>query len=95
MPTPINVQLVAAPGCSKCIEVKEAITRALDQLNGDYPIELTELNLPDHPELTDRYEIWSTPALIINDELAFHGRVGEQELREKLAAASHSTGSES
>lgn len=95
MPTPINVQLVTAPGCSQCIEVKEAIRRALGQLDGEYPIELTELNLPDHPELTDRYEIWSTPALIINDEVAFNGRVEEKALREKLAAASQSSDSES
>lgn len=84
MPTPINVQLVTAPGCSQCIEVKEAIRRALGQLDGEYPI-----------ELTDRYEIWSTPALIINDEVAFNGRVEEKALREKLAAASQSSDSES
>jgi len=86
--TPITVQLVTAPGCSKCEQARAAITDALGQLHGEYPIDLQELNLPDHPELTDEYEIWATPALIINGELAFSGRVNEQALRDKLAAAS-------
>ncbi len=88
MTTPITIQLVTAPGCSKCVQAKEAIKNALDQLHGEYPIELTELNLPDNPELTSEYEIWATPALIINGELAFSGRVNEQALHDKLASAS-------
>lgn len=90
MTTPISVQLVTAPGCSKCEQVKATITDALGQLQGEYPIDLQELNLPDHPELTDQHEIWATPALIINGELVFSGRVNEQELRDKLAAAGRS-----
>jgi thioredoxin-like negative regulator of GroEL len=90
MANPISVQLVTAPGCSKCEQVKAAIKDALGQLHGEYPIDLQELNLPDHPEITDQYEIWATPALIINGELAFSGRVNEQALRDKLAAASQS-----
>ncbi|HEV2125788.1 MAG TPA: glutaredoxin family protein [Chloroflexota bacterium] len=57
MTTPITVQLVTAPGCSKCEQAKEAIRQALSQLQGEYPIELQELNLPDHPELFTEYEI--------------------------------------
>ncbi len=90
MTTPISVQLVTAPGCSKCEQVKAAIKDALGQLHGEYPIDLQELNLLDHPELTSEYDILATPALIINGELAFSGRVNERALRDKLAAASQS-----
>lgn len=88
MTAPIVVQLVTAPGCSKCEQAKADIKDALGQLHGEYPIDLHELNLPDHPELTSEYEIWATPALIINGELAFTGRVNEQALRNKLTEAS-------
>lgn len=92
MTTPISVQLVTAPGCSTCEQAKQAIREALDHMQGEYPVDLQELNLPDHPELTSEYEIWATPALIINGELAFSGRVNERALRDKLAAASQSAG---
>ncbi|CAN5583559.1 hypothetical protein BH23CHL5_BH23CHL5_24930 [soil metagenome] len=86
----IAVQLVTAPGCTKCEEIKATITGVLNQLRSEYPIEFTELSLPDYPELTAEYEIWTTPTEIINGELAFSGRVNEQALRDKLAAVSQS-----
>lgn len=90
MTTPIILQLVTAPGCTKCEEIKATITGVLEQLTKEYPIVFAELNLPDHPEFTDEYEIWTTPTVIINGELAFSGRVNEQALRDKLAAVSQS-----
>jgi predicted thioredoxin/glutaredoxin len=45
-----------------------------------------ELDLLEQPELAAEYGIWSTPALMINGELAFTGTVKESDLREKLSA---------
>ncbi len=89
---PISVQLVTAPGCSKCEQAKQAIISALDQQRGEYQIqiELTEVNLVDQPEIAAQHGIWATPALIIDGELAFQGRVNERELQAKLAAAAES-----
>lgn len=85
--SPIVVHLVTAPGCSKCEQAKNAIADAVDQQRGEYQIELTEVSLVDQPEIAAEHDIWSTPALVINGELAFQGQVDEWELREKLMAA--------
>lgn len=85
--TPIAVQLVTAPGCSKCEQAKQVIASAVDQHRGEYQIELTEVNLVEQPEIAAEHDIWSTPALVINGELVFQGRVDERELQAKLAAA--------
>jgi thioredoxin-like negative regulator of GroEL len=89
--TPIAVQLVTAPGCSKCDQAKKVITDAIEQQRGAFQIEFSEVDLVERPEIAAEHDIWSTPALVINGELAFQGRVNEQELRAKLAAAGSRT----
>ena len=89
--TPITVQLITAPGCAKCAQAKQAITNALGQLEDTYRIEVAEVDLTEQPELASQHGIWSTPALVINGELAFVGPVNEQELRRKLTAAAERT----
>ena len=51
-----------------------------------------ELELTEHPELLDSYDIWATPALIINDTLSSVGRFNEQEIRKQLAIADQEMG---
>lgn len=82
---PITIQLVTAPSCANCLKAQKAISDTVDALGREYPIEFSELELTEHPELLAQYDIWGTPALIINDELVFVGKVDEQQLREKLA----------
>ncbi len=57
-----------------------------------YRIEVREVDLTEQPEVVGEYGIWSTPALVIDGELAFVGRVNERELGQKLAAATERTG---
>ena len=82
---PIAIQLVTAAGCANCLKAQQAITGTIAGLADEFPITLSQLNLVDHPELLSQYDIWGTPALIVNDELAFVGTVDAQRLREKLA----------
>lgn len=83
----ISVQLVTAPGCAKCARAKQAIADALGRLQESYRIEVQEVDLTEQPELAAEHGIWSTPALVIDGELAFVGPINEQELRRQLAAA--------
>lgn len=83
----IAVQLVTAPGCAKCERAKQAIRDALGHVQNAYRIEVHELDLTAQPAIAAEHGIWSTPALVIDGELAFVGRVNERELRQKLAAA--------
>ena len=82
---PITIQLVTRNGCANCAKAKDAVAAAITAVAEEYPLAVTEVNLSEHPELLDQHDIWTTPALIINDELAFVGRVMERQLREKLA----------
>ncbi len=85
--TPITVQLVTAPGCAKCVQAKQALADALGRFRGEYRIDLQEVDLTEHPELATEHDIWATPALIINGELAFVGKVNERKLRQTLTTA--------
>lgn len=92
MPSPpIAIQLITATGCANCLKAQETVADIITGLEDEYAITLSELNLTDHPELLSQHDIWATPALIVDDELAFVGKVDEQRLREKLAvvAAGH------
>ena len=88
---PIAVQLITAPGCAKCGQAKQAIRDALAQFQDTYRIDVQEVDLTEQPEIVSQHGIWSTPALVINGELAFVGPVDEQELRRKLTAAAERT----
>lgn len=84
--TPITIQLVTRNGCANCAKATDAVAAAITAVADEYPVTVTEVNLSEHPELLDQHDIWTTPALIINDELAFVGKVNARQLREKLAA---------
>ncbi len=89
--TPISVQLVTAPGCAKCVQARAALADAVGRFRGEYRIDLQEVDLTEQPELAAEHGIWATPALVIDGELAFVGRVNERELGQKLAAAAQRT----
>jgi thioredoxin 1 len=90
-PGAIIIQLVTTVGCSRCLAAKRAAAETLASVQDEYRIEVQELDLLEQPELAAEYGIWSTPALIINGELAFTGTVKESDLREKLSAVAGAT----
>jgi protein-disulfide isomerase len=49
-------------------------------------IELREVDLVKHPEVAVKYGVLSTPALIINGELAWEGVPSVQALWERIGA---------
>jgi glutaredoxin len=77
----IPVELITAPGCSKCVSAKRIIEKVLKE---NKHVAYKELSLLDHPELALKYNIMSTPALIINGVLAFSQPPSEKQLKEKL-----------
>jgi len=64
----ILVQIVSAPGCSKCAGAQEVIkSYAKDMKN----VSVKEVNIAENPELAVKHGIMSTPAVIVNGKLAF------------------------
>jgi protein-disulfide isomerase len=73
------------------VAAKRALAETLEQVRGEYQLDVQELDLLEHSELAAHYGIMATPALIINGERAFVGTVTPEKLREKLAAAAQGT----
>lgn len=84
---PIRVQLVTTIGCNRCLAAKRALSDLLERVQDEYRLEVRELDLLDHPEVAAEHGIWSTPALIINDNVVLVGTVEEGALRARLAEA--------
>jgi hypothetical protein len=51
----------------------------------DFPdLTVETINLVDHPELAVQYGVMVSPALVVNEKVAFVGGVKEDQLRENL-----------
>lgn len=57
-------------------------------MRGDYPLEVEEVDIFDHPEIALAHRVLTTPALLIDGQLAFTGRVPEAALRQRLGRQS-------
>jgi len=77
----INVEILATPGCSRCAQTK----KILEKIKPDFPtLTIKETDITKHPEVVQKYQIMSTPGVVINGKLEFEGGASEQALREKL-----------
>lgn len=61
---------ILGTGCSKCKKLEENTKKAVEQLNIDATIEKVE----DFNEIM-AYGVMSTPALVVDDQVKFKGRV--------------------
>ena len=84
---PIEVEVFASPGCSKCGHAKEVLRRLAESLGGDR-IRWREVNVLEEMDHAVRLGVMSTPAIAIDGELVFTGLPSrsrlEQALRERL-----------
>lgn len=81
----IRLKILTTPGCAHCRQAKQV----LEQVRGDYPdLEVEEIDITRHPEVVARYGVFVSPAVIINEAVAFTGGVREKDLRARLDALS-------
>lgn len=74
------IEVFGASGCSTCAKLKKDIEKIVD----DMEISADIVKKEDPSELAKK-GIMSTPAVAINDEVKFKGRVpDEEEIREAL-----------
>lgn len=76
----VTIELVTSPGCRNCTAVRSMIQRVLDEFDAAF----TEIDLTDHPEYAHEYQLCSAPAVIIDGQLAFQGRVSEEAFRRQF-----------
>lgn len=80
----LHVLLLRDEECASCDEVRAE----LDQLKTQFPeLRLRERLVDDEPELAGRLGVVATPALIINDQLAFQGHPDRDFLEKYLEKA--------
>jgi glutaredoxin len=81
----IEITILTAPGCTTCDQAKALVQRFVEQGEREFPgLSYRTIDVVDSPEIGIRYGVLSTPAIIINDILAFRGVPKEKALRKKL-----------
>lgn len=77
----IHIKLLTTSGCSRCDQARQVIVK----VQPDFPdLTVETINLVDHPELAVQYGVMVSPALVVNEKVAFVGGVKEDQLRENL-----------
>ena len=81
----IEIIILTAPGCTTCDQAKETVQKVVEQGQQEFPgLSYRTIDMAESPEIGTRYGVLSTPAIIINDKLAFRGAPKEKALRKKL-----------
>ena len=81
----IEIIILTAPGCTTCDQAKTLVQKIVEQGAREFPgMSYRTIDVVESPEIGTRYGILSTPAIIINDVLAFRGVPKEKALRKKL-----------
>lgn len=84
-----EVKLVelSSPGCHNCAAFKEL----WEEIKDDWPnVNFTEVSLtdPEGQELVQKYQIFASPGIILNDELFATGGINKDEFINKLSELS-------
>jgi len=81
----IELIILTAPGCTTCGKAIATVQKIIEQDRGEFPgLSYRTVDVAESPEIGTRYGVLSTPAIIINDKLAFRGVPKEKALRKKL-----------
>jgi len=81
----IEITILTAPICATCDQAKALVQKMVEQGAREFPgLSYRTINVSESPEIATRYGILSTPAIVINDKLAFRGVPKEKAFRKKL-----------
>ena len=79
----IKVTLIRPQGCSHCVAVKAT----LEKMKKDYPeltIEEIDMTTPEGQALVQKYNILSSPGILVNDEFFAFGGATEEQFKKKF-----------
>ena len=77
-----KVLILDAPGCSSCKYAEELIARIKTEEKLQFQIEVKDIIV--HPEILQKYQVMSSPGIVIDGKLMFVGKPSEKDLREAL-----------
>lgn len=79
----IKVTLIRPQECQHCLAVK----KTLEKMKADYPklvIEEIDMTTPEGQEIVQKYNIMSSPGILVNDEFFAFGGATEKQFRKKF-----------
>ncbi len=82
---PVQVEVFASPGCSKCGHAREVLRKLAEEIGGDR-IRWREVNILEEMDHAVQLGVLSTPAIAIDGELAFTGLPSRGRLEAALRA---------
>jgi len=79
----INIKFITTEGCVQCARAKK-IFKEVESMYPEMKVAEIDAITPEGMELVSKYHIFSSPGIIINDELFSMGGVNKKKLIEKL-----------
>ena len=81
----IEILILTAPGCVTCGKAIATVEKIIEQHGKEFPgLSYRTVDVAESPEIGIKYGVLSTPAIVINDTLAFRGVPKVKALRKKL-----------
>ena len=77
-----NVQILKTPGCSAYDKETAIIKKIKKEEKLTFKIE--EIDIIQHPEMLQKYQLLTSPGIVIDGKLAFTGMPSESKLKQKL-----------
>jgi len=77
-----KIQILKTPGCGSCAKATIMINRIKEEEKLKFDVE--EVDITKHPEMLQKYQIMTSPGIVIDGKLEFTGIPNEKKLREKL-----------
>ncbi len=77
-----KVQILKTPGCTSCAKATVMIKKIKEEEKLNFEIE--ELDITEHPDLLQKYQIMVSPGIVIDGKLEFTGVPSEKKLKGKL-----------
>ncbi|MGQ0534987.1 MAG: thioredoxin family protein [Methanobacteriota archaeon] len=83
------VEILTAPGCAKCERTKRLLAELVARQQEEFPgLAYRIVDVTEHPEIAVKHRLWSTPGIVIDGKLEFHGKApNEAELVARLREA--------
>jgi len=77
-----KVQILKTPGCASCAQATLMVKKIKEEEKLGFEVE--ELDVTEHPDLIQKYQIMTSPGIVIDGKLEFAGMPSEKKMREKL-----------
>lgn len=79
----MKIEVLGSSGCSTCEKLKNDVESTVEDLGKEDEVEVTKV---EDPAKFASYGVMSTPALVVDGEVAYKGTVpSDQEIRDLLS----------